>query len=180
MARKVLQLDEAPLDVVSAIKRAFLQRGLVRNIIRKEAKPEPASSPEKLADLTIKAHDILYKCNTLFPFTLFPDTVTLDREKLTVAERFFFRMAKILSVPIADILSVEAHVGPLFGSVSITSRYFSSNPLSVKYLARSDAVRIQHLVQGYIIAHERKVDCANIEKEELVVLLKDLGQGATD
>lgn len=140
----------------------------------------PEEGPEKLLDITEKAHEVLFEANTVFPFTLFPDTITLDREKLTVATRPFFRMAKIISVPVGAILSAEADVGPFFGSVQMTSKYFVKNSYSVNFLWRQDATTIQRLLQGYIIAHERDIDCNSIDKEQLVILLNDLGQGASD
>ncbi|HXY18217.1 MAG TPA: hypothetical protein VEH48_02235, partial [Candidatus Nitrosopolaris sp.] len=140
----------------------------------------PKKIKPKLFSVTEKSHDILYRANTVFPFTLFPNTVTLDREKLTFATRYFFRSAKITSVPVRDILSVEANVGLLFGSVHTASRYFITNPYTVNYLWRGDAVNLQRLLQGYIIAHEQQIDCSSIERNQLVAMLEDLGKGASD
>lgn len=131
---------------------------------------------EKLLGITIHSHEVLYKANTVFPFTFFPDTIVIDKEKLTIIERFFFWVAKITSVPIRDILSVEADVGPFFGSIHMTSRYFYTNPHSIRFLWRKDAIRIQKLLQGFIIANEREIDCSLIDKAQLDVLLEDLGE----
>lgn len=196
MPRKIRNLGEVRLDIFQAIKRGYIRRGFIPKKPRKPSDPilaepanakedvpsdtEPETGPAKLIDLTQKAQDVLFEADTVFPITLFPDTVTLDREKLTIAKRLFFRMAKITSVPIADVLSVEADVGPFFGSVHMTSRYFFTNARSVNFLKRSDAVKLQRLLQGYIIAHERKVDCTSINTKHLVTLLNDLGQGSSD
>ncbi len=196
MPRKIRSLRAVRLDPFAALKRAYIRRGFIPRKPRKLNNPKsdehaspntdnhsdskPETGPAKLIDLTQKAQEVLFQANTVFPFILFPDTITLDREKLTIANRLFFRMAKITSVPIADILSVEADVGPFFGSVHMTSRYFFTNARSVKFLTRGDAVKLQRLLQGYIIAHERKVDCTSINTEHLRILLNDLGQGSTD
>lgn len=172
-------LEDVYLDVFEAVKRAFIRRGFVRKR-RKEPASVKTTGPEKLIDLTIKAQDVLFKADTVFPFTLFPDTVTIDREKLTIANRIFFKVAKIISIPIADILSVEADVGPFFGSIHVTSRYFAQSPYTVRFLNREITLQIQHLLQGYIIAHTREIDCTNIDKKQLIILLKDLGQGVSD
>lgn len=130
--------------------------------------------------MTTQSHDILYKANTVFPFNLFPDTITIDREKLTIANRIFFLTARITSVPIPDLLSVEADVGPFFGSLHLNSRYFYTNPRSISFLPRKDTLNLQRLLQGYIIAHEQRIDCSKMEKEQLKILLEDLGKGDTD
>ncbi|OGL36434.1 hypothetical protein A3E49_01830 [Candidatus Saccharibacteria bacterium RIFCSPHIGHO2_12_FULL_49_19] len=106
--------------------------------------------------------------------------MTLDREKLTFATRIFFRVAKLTSVPVRDILSVEADIGPFFGSVHTASRYFITNPYAINFLWRRDAVRLQRMLQGYIIAHEQGIDCDSIETDKLVAMLNDLGKGDTD
>jgi hypothetical protein len=135
---------------------------------------------EQLLETAKKSHDILFKATTVFPFTLFPDTITIDREKVTIANRFFFQVAKITSSPVNDIQSVEANVGPFFGSVRLTSRFFYRNIRIVKYLWRADALKIQRIVQGYIIVSQKEIDCSNIDKDKLVALLLDLGRGSTD
>jgi hypothetical protein len=176
------------VDVVSALKRAMMRKGKhpvfiaqnVENSNSNNTDSEPAKDEtHELIGIAAKSHDILHKANTVFPFTLFPDTITLDREKLTVASRYFFNIAKITSVPVRDILSVEAHLGPFFGSLRTSSRYFITNPYNISFLKRIDAVHLQRLLQGYIIAHEQGIDCSDIGTKELKKLLHDLGAGDT-
>lgn len=136
--------------------------------------------PEEIIELSQRTHDILFEANTVFPFTLFPDTVTLDREKLTIAERYFWKVAKITSVPISEILSCQANVGPFFGSIHLIFSFFADNERNIKFLWREDAEELQKMLHGYIIAHKREIDTTNVSKEDLKVMLKDIGQGATD
>jgi len=206
MVRKTRSLDDAHLNVFEAIKRAFIHRGFIptrrRLKISKELssktqksvtgattpnpegaeKIEPAEDSEKLVDLTVNAHEVLLEVSTVFPFTLFLDTVTIDREKVTIAHRVFFQVASINSTPINDIQSVEANVGPFFGSVGLVRATLSPvrSSFFVKFLWRDDAVKIQRLLQGFVLAHQKGVDCSAIEKDQLIVLLNDLGQGVSD
>lgn len=196
MARRVTTLENAPIDVVEALKRAFIHRGFIPGKFHRNSRlnvssrqvesqetsqasdePEPGEIHEKLIDITEKAQDILFTADTVFPFTLFPDTITLDREKLTIAERFFFRVARVITVPITSMVSADAHVGPFFGSVHMTSKYFIDNTHTVKYLWRDQAEEIQRLIQGFIIANEKGIDVSDIDKEDLCALLHDLGHG---
>lgn len=182
MARRKRPSDdslESLVDVFEAIKRAMIRRGFIRRTPGSKKPPLTRKDRKKLMGITMKAHDILFKASSVFPFVLFPDTVTMDREKLTFATRSFFQVAKIISVPIRDILSVDANIGPFFGSVHTSSRYFITNPISINFLKRSDALQLQRLLQGYIIAHEQDIDCANIDKDRLIILLQDLGKGDT-
>jgi hypothetical protein len=139
-----------------------------------------ATGPEDLKELTAKSQDILYEATTVWPFTLFPDTITLDREKLTIANRFFWRTANITSVPVGEIMSAESNVGPFFGSLHLTFRFFANNERVINFLPRSAATEMQRLIHGYIIAHRREIDVSSVNKDELCKLLAELGQGATD
>jgi hypothetical protein len=125
-----------------------------------------------------QSHEVLVKAVTSFPFTLFPDTVTLDREKLTISHREFFMTGEVMSIRIKDILNVTADVGPFFGSLKITTRFFNNGekPYTVKYLSRRDALRLKRVLQGYIIAEQKKIDCSTLKTKELVQMLDNLGQ----
>ncbi len=147
-------------------------------------KPPPdsksAKGPETLDELTAKSQEVLYEATTVFPFTLFPDTLTIDREKLTIANRVFWRVANITSVPVGEIMSAETNVGPFFGSLHLTFRFFTNNERTINFLSRKDATELQRLIHGYIIAHRREIDVTSVSKDKLIDLLKDLGQGASD
>ena len=148
---------------------------------------------DRLYDAAMKSHDVLFKADTVFPFILFPDTITLDREKLTIIHRPFFMMAKITAVRVKDILNAEVDTGPFFGSLRIVTRYYSDTsqfagsdptesnrkPASINFLWRHDAMKIHSMLQGYIIASQKGIDCADISKDELIMLLQDLGQSVS-
>ena len=172
---------ESVLDVFEAVKRALIHRGLFRQkrTTKKPAPPSAAKRQKKLLSVAELGHDVLFKANTVFPFTLFPDTVILDREKLTFITRYFFRVAKITGIPVRDLLNVEADIGPIFGSVHTASRFFITAPYSIKFLWRKEAIKLRRLLQGYIIANEQDIDCAHIDKHKLIALLNDLGGGET-
>lgn len=164
------------VNVYDGIKMALLRKGRIPTPTS-ETGEKPDS--QKLEEVAKKAHEILFKTDTVFPFTLFPDTVTVEREKVTIAKRHFFRIATITNIPVRDLLNVESDVGPFFGSVHISSRFFEKKALSVNFLWRDDALQLQRLLQGYIIAHEREIDCISVDKKELIGLLNTLGVGDT-
>lgn len=121
--------------------------------------------------------EILTTATSIFPFTLFPDTITVDRTKLTIARRQFFKVAEVMSIAIDDILNVTANVGPFFGSLKVTHRLVSMDePYCIKWLWRDDAMRVKRILHGYIIAHERNIDCTPLKSRELAEMLDKLGQ----
>ncbi len=134
----------------------------------------------ELADMVSKSSEILFSAETVFPFTLFPDTINIDREKVSIAKRPFFRIARIVSFRIEDTLGVEADVGPFFGSIIVTSRFYDNKPFKVNFLRRRDAMFIKRLLQGFIVAEHRKIDCSHMDKEMLVGILYNLGLDVSD
>lgn len=145
-----------------------------------KADREAESGPEELIELTERVHDILYEATTVFPFTLFPDTITLDREKLTIAKRNFWRVADITSVPISEILTCTVNVGPFFGSIHLVFSFFADNERRINFLWRSEAMELQRMVHGFIIAHKREINTTIVSTEDLRTLLKEIGQGAAE
>ncbi|MET0779625.1 MAG: hypothetical protein ABWY71_02200 [Candidatus Saccharimonadales bacterium] len=138
-----------------------------------------AQSIKELKKAVGNSHEILLSATTVFPFTLFPDIITLDREKLTISHRLFFRVAEVTSTRIEDILNVTADVGPFFGSIKITSRFFDdSEPHAVNYLWRHDALRLKRVIQGYIISRQKGIDCSSFGPKQLADMLDKLGQAA--
>lgn len=131
---------------------------------------------KKLQKIVKRSHEVLMSANTVFPFTIFPDTVTLDRTKVTITRRDFFWTSDVLSIRIEDILNVQASVGPLFGTLTIASRVMSTvDHFKIKRLWRADALRLKHIIQGYVIAQHNKIDTAHLNTKELIDTLVELG-----
>ncbi len=140
-------------------------------------KPEKQKIEKKLAKAIGDSHDVLMRATTVFPLTLFPDTITVDRTKLSITHRNFLQSGELLTIRIEDILNVTVSVGPLFGSVKIATRFFDhSEPYDVDHLWRKDALKLKRVVQGYLIAKKQKVDCTKLSTRELVKMLDELGK----
>lgn len=140
-----------------------------------------ATNTRDLLRIAQNAQDVLVKADTMFPFTLFPDTVIIDRVKLSVKRRYFFDFAnKITSIQIEDIMNVQAQTGPLFGTLKVWTRVYAEDPaLVVTHLPNKGALALKRVLQGFIIAHQKNVDCSNIDRDSLVNLLHKLGKEAT-
>ncbi|HYF96972.1 MAG TPA: hypothetical protein VD947_02945 [Patescibacteria group bacterium] len=149
------------------------------NIIPKRPAPRvknPADPKNDLKYIVKKSNEVLIEASTVFPFTLFPDTVTLDRTKLTITQRNFFMSSKVISIHVEDILNVTSQVGPLFGSLTIAIKGLTSEDhFHINYFWRKDAIRLKHMVQGYTMALHDKIDLSKLERKELIATLDELG-----
>lgn len=139
---------------------------------------EQDEAKQKLNEVIGGSHQVLVTAKTVFPFTLFPDTITVDRQKLTITKRSFIQTAEVMSIRIEDVLNVTANVGPVFGSVTIATRFFDTKkPYTVTHFWRHDALRIKRIMQGYIIATQKDIDCSALSTGELARTLDTLGEG---
>jgi len=137
---------------------------------------EDENRDEKLKNIVSKSHEILMSANTVFPITLFPDSVTVDRTKVTITKRDFFWTSDVMSIRIEDVLNVSASVGPIFGSLTIASRVMSTiDHFKINHFWRNDAIRLKHIIQGYVIAQHNNIDTAHLTRAELVETLRELG-----
>lgn len=124
------------------------------------------------------AQDILLKAESTFPFVLFPDTITISRMKVTLTHRSFFRTAEVISLQMNDILNVEADVGPFFGSLSIFTRIYGTEPLRITFLSRKSTIDAQRIIEGFMIAKDKDIETSEIKTPELIQLLLQLGSDA--
>lgn len=131
---------------------------------------------QKLQKILSESNEVLASAQTVFPFALFPDSVVLDRTKVTITRRNFFFSSEVMSMRIDDILNVTASVGPFLGSVTLAGRVLSSEDhFTIENFWRKDAIKLKHIIQGYIIARHNKIDCAHLPKDELIDTLTKLG-----
>jgi hypothetical protein len=166
---------------ISAKARERVERKIERNPMMAAAKGEtPEPGGQKIEEIKQQTEEVLYEAETVFPFTLFPDTLKLDREKFTMAKRSFFRTAVISSVPVSEIMSAEASVGPFFGSLHLILRFFNDNEKTFTFLQRQDAINLQRLLHGFIIAHHKAIDLSKVPAKELRETLTQIGQGVKD
>jgi hypothetical protein len=136
---------------------------------------------QELTKVVEGSQEVLARATTVFPLDLFPDAIIVDRTQVTITQRSFFFVGGMTSIRINDILNVTAHVGPFFGSVRISTRFFDPDkPYEITRLWRDDALRLQAIIQGLLIAAKREIDIDAVDKQELVDGLVKVGQSPTD
>lgn len=143
--------------------------------------PTAAETRHELENAITGSKEVLCTATTFFPFVIFPDTITLDRAKLTVTRRTFVGIAEVMSIRIEDILNVTASIGPVLGSIKIVSRVLNTEkPYVINRFRRNDALRVKRITQGYVIALQRNIDCSALPVPQLAAMLERLGTDAHD
>jgi hypothetical protein len=158
-------------------KRNFFARfARTSFLLGKHRQAIPATETEKLLSLTQGSRDNLFMAKTVFPFVLFADTLKIDRQKITIVHNDFLWKSQTASTELKNIMKIEADVGPLFGTITVTSKHFLNNTQTIRYLKRKDVATAQRLLQGFMIAQRANIDTDNIGRERLLTLLNDLGR----
>lgn len=144
----------------------------IRNVARQQ---KATDSRADLIDAIERSNEELASATTVFPIDVFPDTIILDRAKLTITHRAFL-MVDVMSIRIEDILNVSATVGPFFGSLTVATRVMSSvDHFTVKHLWKDDVLHLKHMIQGYVIARQNNFSTDHLSCDELKSTLRDLG-----
>lgn len=142
-------------------------------------KQKELAEADKLKSMVKRSHQVLASVRTVLFMTIFPDSIVVDRSKISIIKRNFFWNTNVISFQIEDVLNVSCSTGPLFGSLTIASRVMSTvDHFNVNYLWRNDAVFMKHLIQGHIIAKNNKLDTDKLTRKELVEMLCELGGDA--
>jgi hypothetical protein len=143
--------------------------------------PAKRKAADELVETLGGAHDSLFRATTVFPLTLFPDTISVDRSQISITHRNFLWSGEVISISIEDILNIAALVGPFFGKIEITTRFFGPDkPYEIDHLWRKDALRLKRIVQGYLVTHQKDIDTSALSDEELSKTLDELGKVSPD
>ena len=139
---------------------------------------ETVDPRDNLRSIVEKSHQLLAGAKTvILPINLFPDSVTVDRTKVTITKRTFFWSSNVISIRIEDVLNVSCSTGPLFGSLIVSSRVMNpTDHYEIDYFWRRDAIYLKQIIQGYVIAQHNNIDTSHLSKDELIKTLLELGQ----
>lgn len=180
---RVTRIGRVAIGTATSV-RDFLQRDVSLPLPHIPATDDAHTPKEQvskeiahLKHMVEHSHEVICDKHTVFPFTLFPDEIILDRTKVTIIKRSFFWSSDVLSFRIEDVLNVSASYGPFFGSVTITSRVMSTvDHYEIDRFWRSDAIDIKHLIQGFVIAKHSKINLDELTIPEIIDTLNELGR----
>ena len=158
-----------------------VDRLLGKQVPEPEAESSETTKKKNDADHLVRlvkhSQEVLARATTVFPFTLFPDNITIDRTKVTIHKRGFFFASDTVSIKIEDILNVSCGLGPIFGSISIVM-VMNGGKYTVNFFWRKDAIYLKHVLQGAVIAHSNNLDTTELSREDLISTLVEIGHDA--
>ena len=130
---------------------------------------------QKLNHLVSASNRMLCKCRTVFPFTLFPNTVMVDQNKIDIVYTKFFFTKKIFTLMIDDVRTVRVFAGPLFASMHFEVVGYEQNPEPVNFLPRECAFRLRRIIMGITAAKRENIDLQQVEKSHVRQTVEEIG-----
>lgn len=141
----------------------------------KDVTKEEIKSKQKLDGLVSTAQQRLFKTSTVFPFTLFPDDIIIDTNKVTVDYWEFFLSHHIRTVLIKDISEIIVETGLFFATIKIIDRDYAQNEVVVKYLWKKQAQRVGKIIKGLMVGVKEAIDFSSFSSQELLQKIEELG-----
>lgn len=130
---------------------------------------------DKMQALINHSRKTLFKCQSVFPFDLFPDDLIIEPHQVNLKRKIFFYTSNLISIPITNISDVVVQTSPFFAAITIVDRSFVENSFTLSYLKRNDAKRARKIIQGLVIASKEDIDVGKIEPDVLASLAEKLG-----
>lgn len=140
-----------------------------------ENKPEPekqlVSSTElskeqknaqTFTQLIEKSHQVLIRIKTVFPFTLFPDILTVDPIKINYKCNILFSSGYTESIPIGNVTDVVVESSVLFSALRISFANYPTSQILVKPLWKNDALSARDIIAGLVQTEKKQVDVMDI------------------
>jgi len=132
----------------------------------------------KMNDIVKKSEQILFTTQTVFPFDLFPDSITISGNKIEISNSNFFASHQTSSIPLRDIANVEIQTSPFFASLKIINIRYPMHPHILQYLKKRDAIKAKNIIDGLLVAMSQGADITQIETHKLIEQIEKVGRSA--
>lgn len=143
--------------------------------VKKADKKEEQISDRKLKELVNSAYQPLYRLSSVFPFDFFPDHITIELSQINIVINQFLSDRR-QSIAYEDIYDVYVDNSLFFSTIKILDKHFRDNELKINFLKKEEATKARRIIQGLVIAHKEKIDLTNMNQEEVIKKIEDLGK----
>jgi hypothetical protein len=138
---------------------------------------------QRLKTITERQDIELFHVKSVFPFTLFPDTIIIDTTKISIAKKQLFATEYVTTIPLKDLSDVNLQTFLFLGTITLKYMPQASSPgmneaveVPVPNLAREDAIKIKNILKGALVAKAEEIDIALLSPEEIAEVLHRFGE----
>lgn len=137
---------------------------------------ETQKATAQLDEMVKRSARVILKIKAVFPFNLFPDEVILDESKITIYSKMFFMSQQTVSIMYPDVFNVIVEDSVFFATLEIADRFFSREPIKIKYLKRGDAQKARKIILGMSILTKENVNIQSLPINELLEKVERIGE----
>jgi hypothetical protein len=139
------------------VKQSELLQGDTKEEAQKIEKDDPdeITPQQELQKLANRSDKTLFEAKALFPFDIFPDTITIDANKVDIIIKTFIATETATSVMLKEIMDVRVE-STLFVSKLIID--YGPHPLKistvyVENLRKKDALKAKEIIEGILLLY---------------------------
>jgi len=137
-----------------------------------------SNQKSSLQQLVDQSQKVLLTITSIYPLDWFPDTLTVDENKVNIIRKELFGMENIHSILIEDITNVTVGKGFFTATLEIvdSTNYRFPETYRIKHLNVKKALLARRLIQGLIAAKRQGVSLADLTSEDVLNQLENLGR----
>jgi hypothetical protein len=136
---------------------------------------EHAVQLTKLNDLMSDVEQILFNASSVFPFSVFPTQIVIEKTKINVKHQLFFGSSQVKSILISEIADVEVSTNIFLATIKITTLLPQEPPIFITNFRKQDALKLQRIIQGLMVGMHEQIDISQIPVHELSHRIEQLG-----
>lgn len=131
----------------------------------------------KLKALIHTSNAVLFKAKAVFPLDFFPDSITIDENKITFVRAFFWGSQQVHSYLIKCVKDVLIETNPFFATLKMKIERYTEKAVqeSIKYLKKEDTYKAQQLIQGLMVSMKEGIEVNEVEPRPLEKKATTLG-----
>lgn len=164
------------LNIPQSTDQALKEEGKNEQTINEATKKE--EDKQTVNDLIKKSNRCIISISSLFPWTIFPNTIQVEESRVTFIFRQLFA-SQSHSVNIKDISNVFIESSPFFSTLQIVSRTFVQNDITIGHLDAKKASRVHMVIEGLRTFAENNIDTSNYEINELIAKIEEFHTNKT-
>jgi hypothetical protein len=153
-----------------------------KDAVRTHAKEKEANR-QRFETITARQDIELFHQKSVFPFSLFPDTLIIDTTKVTIAKKQLFATEYITTIPLKDLSDVNVQTALFLATITIKYMPQSASPgmneaveVKIPNLRREDAIKAKNILKGALVAKAEEIDIAKLSPEEIDKVLHKFGE----
>jgi len=144
---------------------------------------EEEQTKHRLKTLTTRQEVELLRAYSVFPFSLFTDTLIIDTTKVTIIKKQFFATEYIVTIPLKDLSDTNVQTFLFLGSLTVEYMPQSNSPgmmqpiiVRIANLRRAQAIRAKNILKGILVTRAEDIDIATLTPQEVVDIIEKFGE----